>query len=136
MFVDVENNKTWTGYTNVSNKNRANVAAVKNSDGVAEIVFIHGDKIGSSANDDDYVILKGTDMEAMKDKNKKTVYKLTAAYDIHGNVRDDLYVTLSLKFFPCLPNSTYRAIMDSAHRLCDGAAGIRQAGSPLIAFCP
>ena len=71
---------------------------MKNSDGVAEIVFIHGDKIGSSANDDDYVILKGTDMEAMKDKNKKTVYKLTAAYDIHGNVRDDLYVTSSSVF--------------------------------------
>ena len=98
VFVDVENNKTWTGYKNVSNKNSANVAAVKNSDGVAEIVFIHGDKIGSSANDDDYVILKGTDMEAMKDKNKKTVYKLTAAYDIHGNVRDDLYVTSSSVF--------------------------------------
>ena len=95
VFVDVENNKTWTGYKNVSNKNSANVAAVKNSDGVAEIVFIYGSNIGSSANDDDYVILKGTDMEAMKDKNKKTVYKLTAAYDIHGNVRDDLYVTSS-----------------------------------------
>lgn len=98
VFVDVENNKTWTGYKNVSNKNSANVAAVKNSDGVAEIVFIYGSNIGSSANDDDYVILKGTDMEAMKDSNKKTVHKLTAAYDIHGNVRDDLYVTSSSVF--------------------------------------
>ena len=98
VFVDVENNKTWTGYKNVSNKNSANVAAVKNSDGVAEVVFIYGSNIGSSANDDDYVILKGTDMEAMKDSNKKTVYKLTAAYDIHGNVRNDLYVTSSSVF--------------------------------------
>lgn len=97
VFVDVENNKTWTGYKNVSNKTGANVAAVKNSDGVAEIVFIFGDYIGSSANDDDYVILKGTDMEAVKDSNKKSVYKLTAAYDIHGNLRDDLYVTKSNK---------------------------------------
>ena len=71
------------------------MAAVKNSDGVAEIVFIYGDFIGSSANDDDYVILKGTGMEAVKDSNKKTVYKLTDAYDIHGNKRDKLYVTNS-----------------------------------------
>lgn len=98
VFVDAENNKTWTGYKNVSNKNSANVAAVKNSDGVAEIVFIYGSKISSSANDNDYVILKGTDMEAMKDSNKKTVYKLTAAYDIHGNKRDNLYVTNSSTF--------------------------------------
>lgn len=97
VFVDAENNKTWTGYKNVSNKTNANVAAVKNSDGVAEIVFIYGSKISSSANDDDYVILKGTDMEAMKDSNKKTVYKLTAAYDIHGNQRTDLYVTNTSK---------------------------------------
>ena len=93
VYVDVENNKTWTGYKNVSNKSSANIAAVKNSDGVAEIVFIYGDFIGSSANDDDYVVLKGTDLEAVKDSNKNTVYKLTNAYDIHGNKRDDLYVT-------------------------------------------
>lgn len=97
VFVDVENNKTWTGYKNVSNKTSANVAAVKNSDGVAEVVFIYGDFIGSSANDDDYVILKGTGMEAVKDSNKKTVYKLTGAYDIHGNQRNDLYVTETSK---------------------------------------
>lgn len=95
VYVDAENNKTWTGYKNVSNKSSANVAAVKNSDGVAEIVFIYGNFIGSSANDDDYVILKGTGMEAVKDSNKKTVYKLTDAYDIHGNKRDNLYVTNS-----------------------------------------
>ena len=95
VYVDAENNKTWTGYKNVSNKSSANVAAVKNSDGVAEIVFIYGDFIGSSANDDDYVILKGTGMAAVKDSNKKTVYKLTDAYDIHGNKRDNLYVTNS-----------------------------------------
>lgn len=93
VFVDVENNKTWTGYKNVSNKTNANVAAVKNSDGVAEIVFIFGSHISSDANDDDFVILKGTGVEAVKDKNKKTVYKFTDAYDIHGNKRDNLYAT-------------------------------------------
>ena len=97
VFVDVENNKTWTGYKNVSNKTKANVAAVKNNDGVAEIVFIYGSNIESTANDDDFVILKGTDMEQVKDSNKKTVYKLTAAYDIHGNKIDDLYATSSSK---------------------------------------
>lgn len=97
VFVDVENNKTWTGYKNVSNKTKANVAAVKNSDGVAEIVFIYGSNIESTANDDDFVILKGTDMEQVKDSNKKTVYKLTAAYDIHGNKIDDLYATSTSK---------------------------------------
>ena len=91
VFVDVENNKTWTGYKNVSNKSNANVAAVKNSDGVAEIVFIFGKHITSSANDDDFVILKGKGYETIKDANKKTVYRFTDAYDIHGNKIDDLY---------------------------------------------
>ena len=91
VFVDVENNKTWTGYKNVSNKSAADVAAVKNSDGVAEIVFIYGDFISSSANKDDFVILKGLGMEAVKDANKKTVYKFTDAYDVNGNKRDNLY---------------------------------------------
>ena len=27
VFVDVENNKTWTGYKNVTNKSKANVIA-------------------------------------------------------------------------------------------------------------
>lgn len=91
VFVDVENNKTWTGYKNVSNKSNANVVAIKDSDGVAEIVFIYGSKISSSANDDDFVILKGTGTEQVKDANKKTVYRFTDAYDIHGNKIDDLY---------------------------------------------
>ena len=91
VFVDVENNKTWTGYKNVSNKSNANVVAIKNSDGVAEIVFIYGDHITSSANDNDFVILKGNGYEEKKDANKKNVYRFTDAYDIHGNKIEDLY---------------------------------------------
>ena len=89
VFVDVENNKTWTGYKNVSNKQNAKVAAVLD-DGVAEIVFIFGN-FSSSANDDDFVIIKGTGLEATKDANKKTIYKFTGAYDVNGNQIDDLY---------------------------------------------
>ncbi len=84
VFVDVENNKTWTGYKNVTNKSNANVIAIKNSDNVAEIVFLYGSNMTSQANDDDFVILKGTGMEAVKDANKKTVYKFTDAYDVDG----------------------------------------------------
>ena len=91
VFVDVENNKTWTGYKNVTNKSNANVIAIKNSDNVAEIVFLYGSDMTSQANDDDFVILKGTGMEAVKDANKKTVYKFTDAYDVDGNKIDDLY---------------------------------------------
>ena len=91
VFVDVENNKTWTGYKNVTNKSNANVIAIKNSDNVAEIVFLYGSNMTSQANDDDFVILKGTGMEAVKDANKKTVYKITDAYDVDGNKIDNLY---------------------------------------------
>ena len=91
VFVDVENNKTWTGYKNVTNKKNANVIAIKNSDNVAEIVFLYGSNMTSQANDDDFVILKGTGMEAVKDANKKTVYKFTDAYDVKGNKIEDLY---------------------------------------------
>ena len=91
VFVDVENNKTWTGYKNVTNKSNANVIAIKNSDNVAEIVFLYGSNMTSQANDDDFVILKGTGMEAVKDANKKTVYKFTDAYDVDGNKIDNLY---------------------------------------------
>ena len=91
VFVDVENNKTWTGYKNVTNKSNANVIAIKNSDNVAEIVFLYGSNMTSQANDEDFVILKGTGMEAVKDANKKTVYKFTDAYDVDGNKIDNLY---------------------------------------------
>lgn len=91
VFVDVENNKTWTGYKNVSNKDNAKAIAVLNKDNVADIVFIFGANMSSSANDDDFVIIKGTGMEAIKDANKKTVYRFTDAYDVNGNKRDDLY---------------------------------------------
>ncbi|MGO5062120.1 S-layer homology domain-containing protein [Lawsonibacter sp. LCP25S3_F5] len=92
VYVDVKNNKTWTGYKNVSNKNGANVAIVLNKDNVAEIVFIYGD-FSSSANDDDFVILKDIGFETVKDANKKTTYRFTDAYDIHGNKIDDLYAS-------------------------------------------
>lgn len=94
VYVDVENNKAWTGYKNVANKSNANIKAVL-KDGVAEIVFIYGDNLSSSANDDDFVILKGTGVEAVKDSNKKTVYRFTSAYDIHGNQIKDLYALKS-----------------------------------------
>ena len=90
VFVDVKNNKTWTGYKNVSNKTNASVMAVYNSDNVAEIVFIYGDFKGS-ANDDDFVILKGTGVEAVKDSSNKTVYRFTSAYDVNGEQIKDLY---------------------------------------------
>ena len=90
VFVDVENNKTWTGYKNVSNKTNASVKAVYNSDNVAEIVFIYGPFSGS-ANDDDFVILKGTGVEAVKDSKNKTVYRFTSAYDVKGEQIKDLY---------------------------------------------
>lgn len=96
VYVDVENNKTWTGYKNVSNKSNAGIAAVKNSDNVAEIVFIYGD-FSSAANDDDFVILKSTDYEASKDSNKKTVYRFTDAYDVNGEPIDDFYATAAAK---------------------------------------
>lgn len=96
VYVDVENNKTWTGYKNVSNKSNAGIAAVKNSDKVAEIVFIYGD-FSSAANDDDFVILKSTDYEASKDSNKKTVYRFTDAYDVNGEPIDDFYATAAAK---------------------------------------
>ncbi len=91
VFVDVENNKTWTGYKNVTNKKNANVIAIKNSDNVAEIVFLYGKKMTSQANDDDFIVLKDTGLEAVKDSNKKTVYKFTDAYDVKGNKIEDLY---------------------------------------------
>ena len=90
VFVDVKNNKTWTGYKNVSNKENAEVIAVYNSDNVAEIVFIYGPFSGS-ANDDDFVILKGTGVEAVKDSSNKTVYRFTSAYDVKGEQIKDLY---------------------------------------------
>lgn len=90
VFVDVKNNKTWTGYKNVSNKTNASVKAVYNSDNVAEIVFIYGPFSGS-ANDDDFVILKGTGVEAVKDSKNKTVYRFTSAYDVNGEQIKDLY---------------------------------------------
>lgn len=93
VFVDVKNNKTWTGYKNVSNKTGADVKAVYNSDNVAEIVFIYGDFKGS-ANDDDFVILKGTGLEAQK-KDGKTVYRFTDAYDVKGEKINDLYAISS-----------------------------------------
>lgn len=96
VYVDVENNKTWTGYKNVSNKSNAGIAAVKNSDKVAEIVFIYGN-FSSAANDDDFVILKSTDYEASKDSNKKTVYRFTDAYDVNGEPIDNFYVTAAAK---------------------------------------
>lgn len=89
VFVDVKNNKTWTGYKNVSNKENASVKAVYNSDKVAEIVFIYGN-FTSSANDDDFVILKGTGMAAER-INGKTVYRFTDAYDVKGEKIKDLY---------------------------------------------
>ena len=88
VFVDVENNKTWTGYKNVTNKTNANVTVINNDDGVAEIVFIYGKNIGSSANKDDFVIFKGTGYVTTKDANKKTVYKFTGAYDVNGEARE------------------------------------------------
>lgn len=90
VFVDVKNNKTWTGYKNVSNKTNASVKAVYNSDNVAEIVFIYGPFSGS-ANDDDFVILKGTGVEVVKDSKNKTVYRFTSAYDVKGEQIKDLY---------------------------------------------
>ena len=96
VYVDVENNKTWTGYKNVSNKSNAGIAAVKNSDKVAEIVFIYGN-FSSAANDDDFVILKSTDYETSKDANKKTVYRFTDAYDVNGEPIDNFYVTAAAK---------------------------------------
>jgi hypothetical protein len=89
VFVDVKNNKTWTGYKNVSNKTNASVKAVYNSDNVAEIVFIYGDFSGS-ANDDDFIILKGTGMAAEK-KDGKNVYRFTDAYNVKGEKINDLY---------------------------------------------
>ena len=96
VYVDVENNKTWTGYKNVSNKSNAGIAAVLNSDKVAEIVFIYGN-FSSAANDDDFVVLKSTDYEASKDSNKKTVYRFTDAYDVNGEPIDNFYATSSAK---------------------------------------
>lgn len=90
VFVDVKNNKTWTGYKNVSSKTDADVQAVYNSDNVAEIVFIYGNFKGS-ANADDFVILKGTGVEAVKDSKNKTVYRFTSAYDVNGEQIKDLY---------------------------------------------
>lgn len=96
VYVDVENNKTWTGYKNVSNKSNAGIAAVKNSDKVAEIVFIYGN-FSSAANEDDFVILKSTDWEAAKDSNKKTVYRFVDAYDVKGQLIDNFKVTEAAK---------------------------------------
>ncbi len=90
VFVDVKNNKTWTGYKNVSSKTNASVKAVYNSDNVAEIVFIYGPFSGS-ANADDFVILKGTGVEAVKDSKNKTVYRFTSAYGVNGEQIKDLY---------------------------------------------
>lgn len=91
VFVDVKNNKTWTGYKNVSNKENASVMAVYNSDKVAEIVFIYGN-FTSSANDDDFIILKGTGMVAER-INGKNVYRFAAAYDVNGEQIKDLYAS-------------------------------------------
>ena len=96
VYVDVENNKTWTGYKNVSNKSNAGIAAVLNNDKVAEIVFIYGN-FSSAANADDFVILKSTDYETSKDANKKTVYRFTDAYDANGEKIDNFCVTAAAK---------------------------------------
>lgn len=96
VYVDVENNKTWTGYKNVSNKTNAGIAAVLNNDKVAEIVFIYGN-FSSAANADDFVILKSTDYETSKDANKKTVYRFTDAYDANGEPIKDFCVTSAAK---------------------------------------
>lgn len=96
VYVDVENNKTWTGYKNVSNKTNAGIAAVLNNDKVAEIVFIYGN-FSSAANADDFVILKSTDYETSKDANKKTVYRFTDAYDAKGEPIKNFCVTSAAK---------------------------------------
>ena len=90
VFVDVVNNKTWTGYKNVSSKTGANVKLVLNSDNVAEVVFIYGN-FTSDADAEDYIILKGTGYQAEKDKNNKTVYRFIDAYDANGEKVEDLY---------------------------------------------
>ena len=90
VFVDVENTKAWTGYKNVATRT-GSVAGVLNSDNVADIVFIYGNVIGG-VEDDDYVILKGTGTEIVKD-GSKTIYRFTDAYDVYGEQIEDLYAT-------------------------------------------
>lgn len=97
VFVDVENNKTWTGYKNVTSKTKTNVSIVMDTkDNVAEIVFIYGSLMEGTAEDDDYIILKGTGAESLKDKDNKTVSRLTDAYDINGTKLDNVYITASV----------------------------------------
>lgn len=90
VFVDVENNKTWTGYKNVSNKSKANVKVVLNKDNVAEIVFMYGDDMSTPPT---MMIChpEGHCLESVKDANKKTVYRFTDAYDVNGEKINDLY---------------------------------------------
>ena len=96
VFVDVENNKTWTGYKNMSTRT-GSVAVVMNSDNVADIVFIYG-TVSGGAEADDFVILKGVGVEERKD-GSKTIYRFTDAYDVNGNQLEELYTT-SRSFVP------------------------------------
>ena len=91
VYVDTVNNKAWTGYGNVSSKSGATIDVVYDNN-VALIVFISGN-FTTTPDDDDYIILTGTGIEAVKDSNNKTVYRLTSAYDINGNKLDNVYQT-------------------------------------------
>ena len=141
VYVDVENNKTWTGYKNVSNKTNAGIAAVKNNDNVAEIVFIYGN-FSSAANADDFVILKSTDWESFKDSDKKTVYRFVDAYDAKGVKKDNFCVTESVKDNIAGNNGTGRGLYlvkdydndyASSMDLCQPLEGANTAGAGAVA---
>jgi hypothetical protein len=91
VFVNVVDEKAYTGYSNVTNMTKVAAKVVKNTKGVADIVFVYAYESVAAA-DDDFVILKGTGFEAVMVDGTK-VYRATDAYDINGEQLTDLYFT-------------------------------------------
>ncbi len=92
VFVDAENNRMWTGYSNVTSKSSVEGALVMDGN-VVEIVFI-SDSANSAAEDEDYVYIADDGYETTT-VDGDTVYIFDEAY-VNG-AQVDLYVSSGVR---------------------------------------
>jgi hypothetical protein len=82
VFVNVKDEKAYTGYSNMTNMSGATAIAVNNTKGVADIVFVTT-YTSVDPDEDDYIILKGDGFEQVK-IDGSTLWSAKDAYDING----------------------------------------------------
>ena len=92
VFVDAENNRMWTGYSNATSKSSVEGALVMDGN-VVEIVFI-SDSANSAAEDEDYVYIADDGYETTT-VDGDTVYIFDEAY-VNG-AQVDLYVSSGVR---------------------------------------